>query len=127
MRFTLNTKIIILLLVLFSASAICEAQSGRPSRKPDKQLFGRSLKKKQVKYREAPSIVRARKKQEARQEMLKKEYDQYVKEQRKRAYDIQSPEVQERTKQNRKETDQSYKEKRKKQKEKSKEKRGKYS
>jgi hypothetical protein len=80
-----------------------------------------------VKYREAPSIVRARKKQEARQEQLKKEYDKYVKEQRKRAYDIQSPEVQERMKQNRKETDQSYKEKRKKQKEKSKEKRGKYS
>jgi len=126
MRVTLNAKIVILFLVFLSAATICEAQSGRPSRNPEKQLFGRSLKKKQVKYREAPSIVRARKKQEARQEQLKKEYDQYVKDQRKRAFEIQSPGVQERMKQNRKDTDQNYREKRKKQKENSKEKRGKY-
>lgn len=127
MRFTRDAKIIILLLVLLSAAAICEAQRVRPSRNPEKQLFGKSLKKKQVKYREAPSIVRARKKQEARQKQLKKEYDEYVKDQQKRAIEIQSPEVQERMKQNRKETDQIYRERRKKQKENSKGSRGKYS
>ncbi|MDX9725059.1 MAG: hypothetical protein RBT38_01640 [Bacteroidales bacterium] len=126
MRFTRDPKFILLLLVLVSASTVCEAQSGRPSGNPEKQLFGRSLKKKQVKYREAPSIVRARKKQEAKQKKLDKEYDEYVKAQRKRAVEIQSPEVQVRMKQNRKDADQNYREKRKKEKENSKRSRKKY-
>ena len=126
MRFTRDPKFILLLLVLVSASTVCEAQRGRPSGNPEKQLFGRSLKKKQVKYREAPSIVRARKKQEAKQKKLDKEYDEYVKAQRKRAVEIQSPEVQVRMKQNRKDADQNYREKRKKEKENSKRSRKKY-
>jgi hypothetical protein len=72
------------------------------------------LNTKQKKVREPRSVVRAKKKQEANENKLNKEYNEYVKESRKRAVKIQSPEVQERMVQNRKDADQRYKVKRKK-------------
>jgi len=83
-------------------------------RNPERQLFGKTLNTKTVKYRESPSVVRAKKKQAANQKKLDKEYDDYVKESRKRAVKIQSPEVQDRMLENRKEADKKYKEKKKK-------------
>ena len=103
------------LLILFLTVSVCEAQRYKKSiRNPERDLFGKSLNTKRVKYRESPSVVRAKKKQEANQKKLEKEYDQYVKDQRKRAVEIQSPEVQERMLANRKDTDLKYKEKKKK-------------
>ena len=61
-------------------------------------------------------MVRAKKKQEADQKKLEKEYNEYVKDQKKRAVAIQSPAVQERMAANRKDTDLKYKEKKKKRK-----------
>jgi len=70
---------------------------------PEKQLFGKTnIKKKAPKVRERRSVVRARKQQEANERHLKKESAIAVKKSRKRTYDIQSPEVQERMKQNQK-------------------------
>ncbi len=103
------------LLILFLTVSVCEALRYKKSiRNPERDLFGKSLNTKRVKYRESPSVVRAKKKQEANQKKLEKEYDQYVKDQRKRAVEIQSPEVQERMLANRKDTDLKYKEKKKK-------------
>jgi hypothetical protein len=88
-------------------------QYKRSIRNPERGLFGRSLNTRTVKYREAPSIVRAKKKQEANQQKLKKEYEDYIVQNRKRALEIQTPEVRERMSDNRKNSELNYKEKKK--------------
>ncbi len=112
MNFSSFRKLLPLFLILFCSLPVCEAQRG--GRNPEKELFGRSLNTKRVKYRESPSVVRAKKKQAANQEKLKKDYADYVKNERRRAVEIQSPEVRERITANRKESDLKYKEKKKK-------------
>lgn len=108
-------KLFFLFLVLIFSCGICEAQKYKRSiRNPERALFGKTLNTKEVKYRESRSVVRAKKKQSANQEKIKKEYNAYVKDSRKRAMKIQSPEVQTRMVENRKETDLKYKEKNKK-------------
>lgn len=108
-------KLFFIFLILICSAAVCEAQKYKRSiRNPERALFGKTLNTKEVKYRESRSVVRAKKKQAANQEKLKKDYDEYVKESRKRAVKIQSPEVQARMLENRKEADLKYKEKNKK-------------
>jgi hypothetical protein len=107
-------KLFSVFLILFCAVSVCEAQKYKRSiRNPERELFGKSLNTKTAKYREAPSIVRAKKKQAANEKKLDKEYDAYVKKSRKRAVEIQSPEVKARMLENRKESDLKYKEKKK--------------
>lgn len=107
-------KLILFFMILSFMVSACEAQRYKRSiRNPERQLFGKSLNTKNVKYREAPSIVRAKRKQAANQEKLKKEYNAAVKENRKHAMKIQSPEVKTRMLDNRKEADSRYKEKKK--------------
>ena len=62
-------------------------------------------------------MLRAKKKQEANDRRLKKDYDKSVKQSQKRTIDIQTPEVQARMKQNKKEDVTRYKDKKKKVKE----------
>lgn len=109
-------KNVILLAIIFCITISgCEAQRYKRSiRNPERALFGKSLNTKNVKYREAPSIVRAKKKQAANKEKLKKEYSVIVKENRERSVKIQSPEVKERIINNRKQSDLNYKDKKKK-------------
>ncbi|MBN2666931.1 MAG: hypothetical protein JXR67_10495 [Bacteroidales bacterium] len=115
MNFLSFRRLLSLFLIMFCTISICEAQrSKRSIRNPERELFGKSLNTKRVKYRESPSVVRAKKKQAANQEKLKKDYAEYVKNERKRAVEIQSPEVRERMTANRKEADLKYKEKKKK-------------
>ncbi len=105
------------MLLLFLTGAVCEAQRvNKGSRNPERNIFGKSLNTRQVKYRESPSVVRAKKKQAADQKKLEKEYNEYLKDQKKRAVEIQSPAVQERMSANRRDTDLKYKEKKKKRK-----------
>ncbi len=68
---------------------------------PEKELF--SKKRKAVKVKESPAVRKARREQEKKEQKRKKEYAEFVKANRKRAYQIQSPEVKERMKQNQKE------------------------
>ena len=68
---------------------------------PEKELF--SKKRKAVKVKESPAVRKARREQEKKEQKRKKEYAKFVKANRKRAYQIQSPEVKERMKQNQKE------------------------
>lgn len=105
-------KLFFLLLVLIFSVSVCEAQKYKRSiRNPERALFGRTLGTKEVKYRESPSVVRAKRKQAANQEKLKKEQKAFMNESRKRAVKIQSPEVQDRMIENRKESDLRYREK----------------
>ncbi len=107
-------KLFFVFLILFCAVSVCEAQRYKRSiRNPERELFGKSLNNKTVKYKESPSIVRAKKKQAANEKKLNKEYDAHVKESRKRSVEIQSPEVKARMLENRKESDLKYKEKKK--------------
>ncbi|MFZ2338721.1 MAG: hypothetical protein WAW07_03235 [Bacteroidales bacterium] len=115
MNFLSFRRLLMLFLIMFCTISVCEAQRYKRSiRNPERELFGKSLNTKRVKYRESPSVVRAKKKQNANQEKLKKDYAEYVKNERKRAVEIQSPEVRERMTANRRESDLKYKEKKKK-------------
>jgi hypothetical protein len=70
---------------------------------PEKKLFGKTVgNKKQVKVSEPRSVSRAKRKQEANKKKLDKEYKKSVQKSRERAYDIQTPEVQDRMKQDQK-------------------------
>jgi hypothetical protein len=114
MKNLLLRKIIVLLLASAFVIPVCEAQKCKRSiRNPERYLFGKSLNNKNTKIKELPSVVRAKKKQEANEKKVKKEYNEYVKASRKRAVKIQSPEVQARMIENRKESDLKYKEKKK--------------
>ena len=115
MKYLIFRRFLIILLALSVMVPVCEAQRYKKSlRNPERYLFGKSLNNKNTKVRESPSIVKAKKKQAANQEKNKKEYDEFVKDSRKRAVKIQSPDVQARMAENKKESDLKYKEKRKK-------------
>jgi len=114
MKNLLVKKLILLLIIISLTVSVCEGQKYKRSMKnPEREIFQKSLNNKSVKYKESPSIVRAKKKQAKNKKKLDKEYQTYVKDQRKRAIKIQSPEVQDRMINNRKEADSKYKEKKK--------------
>jgi hypothetical protein len=99
---------------IFAVSASSGQENKRYVRNPEKDLFGKSLNNKKVKVKESRSIVRAKKKQAKAQKRQAKEYADFVKKNRSRALEIQSPEVRTRMKQNRKDADINYKNKKKK-------------
>jgi hypothetical protein len=95
--------------------------SGRPCnaqifhKNPEKQLFGKPFgNKKEPKVKEPRKVLKAKRKQEAHDRKLKKDYENSVRRSQKRTYDIQSPEVQARMKQNKKDYTIRDREKRKK-------------
>ena len=98
----------------FAVSASSGQENKRYVRNPEKNMFGKSLNNKKVKVKESKSIVRAKKKQAKAQKRQEKEYADYIKKNRSRALEIQSPEVRTRMKQNRKEADINYMNKKKK-------------
>jgi hypothetical protein len=80
----------------------------------DRGLFHKSsLRKKEAKVKEPRSVIRAKKKQEAKDRKTDRETKKYIKWSRKRAIDIQTPEVQDRMKQDRKDIESRNREKRK--------------
>ena len=97
---------IFLIIFFFSLSiGICNAQllHRNSSRHVEKGLFGKSLsKKKTIKVKEPRTVNKAKKKQEANQQRLKNDYAQSIKRSQKRTIDIQTPDVQNRMKQNQK-------------------------
>ena len=74
----------------------------------------RKVSGKQGKAREPRSVRKAKQQQALKEKNRKKEYAEFVKENRKRSYEIQTDEVKERMKANRKNTKKSYAEKKKK-------------
>jgi len=97
---------IIVIVLLFTAVAVCDAQSSGKTRgrNPEKALFGkhRKVKTKDAKVKEPRAVSKAKKEQAKKKAKVDKDYKNYVEVSKKRAYKIQSPEVQARMKQNQK-------------------------
>ena len=106
-------RIFLFIFLLSLLIGSCNAQIFHKN--PEKQLFGKTLgKKKEAKVKEPRSVLKAKRKQEANDRKLQKEYEKNVKRSQKRTIDIQSPEVQTRMKQNKKDITKRDKEKKKK-------------
>jgi hypothetical protein len=103
-------KILIVIILAGLAIPVCLAQRVH---NPEREIFKKSLHTKNRKVKESPSVVRAKKKQAANKKKSDEEYNAYVKQQRKHAFEIQSPEVKSRMIENRKESDMRYKGKKK--------------
>jgi hypothetical protein len=94
-------KLFLFLLLISLAIGSCNGQIFHKN--PEKKLFGKTLgSKKEVKVKEPRSVLKAKKKQEANDRRLQKNYEKSVKRSQKRTVDIQTPEVQSRMKQNKK-------------------------
>ena len=93
-------KIILVFFVLFIVTGSGNAQLFHKD--PEKQIFGKSHRK-EPRVKEPRYVLKAKKKQEANDRKLQKEYDKNVIKSQKRSVDIQAPEVQSRMKQNKKE------------------------
>ncbi len=105
-------KLFLLIFILLFAIGSCNAQIFH--RSPERQLFGKTPGiKKEPKVKESRTVLRAKKKQEANDRKLKRDYDKSIRRSQKRTIDIQTPEVQKRMKQNKKDYTARDKEKRK--------------
>ncbi len=96
-------RLLLLVFVLLLATYSVDGQIFKRNtlKHAEKGLFSKSRRKnKDVKVKEPRKVTKAKKKQEANQEKLKKDYAKSVKESRKRSYIIQSPDVKARMKQN---------------------------
>jgi hypothetical protein len=101
---TLSLKwLAIVLLILGTAFTPVDGQAKR-GKNPEKALFGKSkkIKTKSTKTKEPKSVTKAKRSQEEKQLKLKKDYFDNVDKSKKKAYKIQSPEVQARMRQNQK-------------------------
>jgi len=102
----LNLKIFplcLILTVLLPATANAQSSFNTGSKNPEKGLFGKTIGRAgKTKAREPRSVHNAKRKQEKKEKRLKKEYAASVERSRKRTYEIQSPEVQSRMKENQK-------------------------
>jgi hypothetical protein len=103
------------LFVLFFSLAIGSCNAQIFHKNPEKQLLGKShSSRKEPKVKEPGKVLKAKRKQEANDRRLEKNYEKSIKKSQKRTIDIQTPEVQARMKQNKKDTAVREKEKRKK-------------
>ncbi len=107
-------KILIFSLVFTFSAAVCEAQSfDRPVTSLNRNVSKKTIRKKKDRYYGPQTVKRTQKKQAANDRRLKKDYEKFVKENQQRSFEIQSPEVKERMKQNKKNANASYKAKKK--------------
>jgi len=101
------SKFFLFVFIFSLAIGSCNAQlfQKNASRKTEKALFGKSLRKKKVvKVKESRTVLKAKKRQEANQRKLKRDYEKSIKRSQKRTIKIQTPEVQARMKQNQKDS-----------------------
>ena len=101
-------------LVMLIAVSLLEIAGGTSVYCSSMKGICKKVSGKQGKAREPRSVRKAKQQQALRKKNRKKEYAEFVKENRKRSYDIQTDEVKERMKANRKNTKKSYAEKKKK-------------
>jgi hypothetical protein len=98
----LSARKLFLILFLFTL-AIGSSNAQLFHKNPEKALFGKTAgRKRETKVKEPRSVLRAKRKQEANDRRLKRNYDKSVKRSQKRTVDIQSPEVQDRMKSDKK-------------------------
>ena len=91
--------------MLFTVFSTVDGQStGKSGGRYEKSLYGKpkKVKTKEKKVKESRKVTQAKNAQKEKKDKLDKDYYSYVDESKKRAYQIQSPEVQTRMKQNQK-------------------------
>jgi hypothetical protein len=109
-------RILLLLILLLLAAGPSQAQIFRRNavKKAERGMFRKShSSNRDAKVKKPRAVTKARKKQEAHQKKLKKDYKKSVIETRKHSYNIQTPDVKARMDQNRKDTKAREKAKRK--------------
>jgi len=108
-------KLLVLSLIVFltATGGAIQAYGGTGNREPQKSASKNPDRQKKGKIKRPGSAKKAQKKQAANDRKLKKDYEEFVKENRKRSVEIQTPEVRERMKQNVKNANASYKVKKK--------------
>jgi hypothetical protein len=109
-------RFILFILLTISVQGICNAQTSNKSgsKNHEKGLLGKTPgNTKKVKSNKPVSPGTAKRNQEKKEKQLKKDYAKSIELSQKRTYDIQSPEVQARMKQNQKDTEQRDKQKKK--------------
>jgi hypothetical protein len=98
--------ILLLMVLLFTAVSVCDlhGQGKTKGRSPEKSLFGKShrVKASDKKVKESKKVTKAKEAQAKKKAKADKDYQNYLADSRNRAYKIQSPEVQARMKQNKK-------------------------
>ncbi len=98
-----NLFLLVFVLLLATGSSDAQIFKRNTLKKTEKELFGKSRgNKKQAKVKEPRSVLKAKRKQDARQLKIKKDYAKSVKATQKRSYEIQSTEVKARMRQNKK-------------------------
>lgn len=94
-------KLLIILIIVLTASSC----SPLFHKNHERHIFGKThLNRKEAKIKEPRRVKSAKKKQEKNERKQKKEYKKSVKQTQQRSLDIQTPEVRERMKQNKKNT-----------------------
>lgn len=100
-------KFVLIVLIMSMVQVMCNSQGigkSAPS-KPDKGFFGKIPgNNRKDKIKRPGSVRKAQKKQEANKKKLKKEYEKSILKSKERTFEIQTPDVQERMKQNKKDT-----------------------
>jgi hypothetical protein len=97
-------KVVLLILILSMPIGSGNAQifKHRAVVKAEKGISNKSARGKTAKVKEPRAVIKAKKKQEANDKKLKSDYEKSTKASQKRTYDIQTPDVQKRMKQNEK-------------------------
>ena len=98
-------QLLVFIFIFWLGIAICDAQTAgrRVPSTPEKSLFGhRSGKIKATKFREPKAARKAKDRQAKNKKKLKRDYKNFVEVSRKHAFNIQTPEVKARMKQNQK-------------------------
>ena len=95
---------LIFLIFLFTTVSINDVQGNTIKTVYERGQPGKAkkVKTKNKKVKEPRGVRKAKKEQAKKEEKIKKDYNKYVADSKKRAYQIQSPEVKERMKQNQK-------------------------
>lgn len=109
-------KFLVFAMILSFAVTLCEAQAIQklPVQKKGNGLQSKSASKKRPAKANKPGNAKnSKKQQEANDAKRRKEGTKYIKENKKRSIQIQTPEVQDRMKQNIKDSDSRYKSKKK--------------
>lgn len=113
-RFIKEIVLIIILLSLIGSVGEAQIAGTAAAKRIERSLTGTGLKsKKSVKIKQPRKVVKTQRKQAKSEARLKKDYAKYIKLSQKRAIEIQTPEVQKRMKQSKKETVKNNRERRK--------------
>jgi hypothetical protein len=108
-----SIKFVSFVLMFLLSTCICSTLQATTSAMATNEIPESLPQRKKTKIKKPMSAKKAQKQAEAKDKKLRKESDQYIKWNRKRSIEIQTPEVQQRMKQNVKDANARYKAKKK--------------